>query len=64
MEYYVSTGTDDFGNHEIHKRDCHRCTGTKKLLGTFENADMAKEAAQVFYDNCIFCSYCVENSNK
>lgn len=58
-DYYVHNGTDDRGDHEVHREGCGWMPRDRTYLGNFVNCVPAVIAAKRIYsksNGCIHCS--------
>ena len=59
-KYYVHTGTDAQGNHEVHEESCTHLPKPENriYLGTFNNCKDAVQEAKKYYANVDGCWHC------
>ncbi len=57
--YFVNNGTDNKGDHEVHRQGCHVMPADRTDLGEHSNCQSAVRKAKQIYSNsngCIHCS--------
>jgi hypothetical protein len=56
--YYVNNGTDDRGDHEVHRDGCHVMPNDRTYLGFFTSCHPAVAKARTIYERSNGCVHC------
>lgn len=57
-EYFVNTGTDNQGDHEVHKAGCAWMPSSTIALGLHAGCFSAVQEAKRYYSQTNGCAFC------